>query len=163
MYLSPYVEEPLNSKVIKSFVSELRSRYVFFVFRDSYVLCDICYEHSMYVSHIAISGNGTQKDRHKTVKLLNIATIFFNFVSTRFRSDLHAFKINSSDILFHSSLITVLSEPIFGWEAAFVLFSKTPHIKGVIIFTNPSARAGYDTRSFFKRSLTGLNSEFSFS
>ena len=32
-----------------------------------------------------------------------------------------------------------------------------------IIFTNPSARAGYDTRSIFKRSLTGLNSEFSFS
>ena len=31
------------------------------------------------------------------------------------------------------------------------------------IFTNPSARAGYDTRSVFKRSLTGLNSEFSFS
>ena len=27
----------------------------------------------------------------------------------------------------------------------------------------PSARAGYDTRSIFKRSLTGLNSEFSFS
>ena len=33
----------------------------------------------------------------------------------------------------------------------------------IIIFTNPSARAGYDTRSVFKRSLTGLNSEFSFS
>ena len=31
------------------------------------------------------------------------------------------------------------------------------------IFTNPSARAGYDTKSIFKRSLTGLNSEFSFS
>ena len=28
---------------------------------------------------------------------------------------------------------------------------------------NPSAQAGYDIRSFFKRSLTGLNSEFSFS
>ena len=28
---------------------------------------------------------------------------------------------------------------------------------------NPSAQAGYDTRSVFKRSLTGLNSEFSFS
>ena len=28
---------------------------------------------------------------------------------------------------------------------------------------NPSARAGYDTRSIFKRSLTGLNSKFSFS
>ena len=33
----------------------------------------------------------------------------------------------------------------------------------VIQFTNPSARAGYDTRSIFKWSLTGLNSEFSFS
>ena len=33
----------------------------------------------------------------------------------------------------------------------------------IIIFTNPSAQAGYDTRSIFKRSLTGLNSEFSFS
>ncbi len=34
----PYVEN-FNSKVIKGFVSELRSRYVFFVFRDLYVLC----------------------------------------------------------------------------------------------------------------------------
>ena len=33
-----YVETS-NSKVIKGFVPELRSRYVFFVFRDSYVLC----------------------------------------------------------------------------------------------------------------------------
>ena len=31
------------------------------------------------------------------------------------------------------------------------------------IFTNPSAQAGYDTRSIFKRSLTGLISGFSFS
>ena len=34
---------------------------------------------------------------------------------------------------------------------------------GFIIFTNPSSRAGYDTRSVIKRSLTGLNSEYSFS
>ena len=34
----PYVEKPFNSKVIKSFVPELRSREVFFVFRDSYVI-----------------------------------------------------------------------------------------------------------------------------
>ena len=32
-----------------------------------------------------------------------------------------------------------------------------------ILFTNPSARAGYDTRLILKRSLTDLNSEFSFS
>ena len=33
----------------------------------------------------------------------------------------------------------------------------------IYIFTNPSTQAGYDTRSIFKRSLTELNSEFSFS
>ena len=33
----------------------------------------------------------------------------------------------------------------------------------LILFTKPSAQAGYDTRSTFKRSLIGLNSEFSFS
>ena len=32
-----------------------------------------------------------------------------------------------------------------------------------MLFTNPSARAGYDTRSILKQSLTGFNSEFSFS
>ena len=50
--LSPYVEKPFNSKVIKSFVPELRSR----VFRVSGFLCSmsICYEHSMYVPHIHI-------------------------------------------------------------------------------------------------------------
>ena len=33
----------------------------------------------------------------------------------------------------------------------------------IYLFTNPAAQAGYDTRSLFKRSLTVLNSEFSFS
>ena len=33
----------------------------------------------------------------------------------------------------------------------------------IYIYTIPSARAGYDTPSIFKRSLTGLSSEFSFS
>ena len=32
-----------------------------------------------------------------------------------------------------------------------------------IIFTNPSTQEGYDTRSIFKWSLTGLNSEYFFS
>ena len=51
VHLSPYVEKPLNSKVIKSFVPELRSRKCFCV---SGFLCSIyiCYEYSMYVSHI---------------------------------------------------------------------------------------------------------------
>ena len=33
----------------------------------------------------------------------------------------------------------------------------------IMIFTNPFAGVGYDKRSIFKRSLTGLNLEFSFS
>ena len=45
---------------------------------------------------------------------------------------------------------------------------KTRHVEIYISscytnLPNPSARVGYDTRSIFKRSLTGLNSEFSFS
>ena len=40
----------------KRFIPELRSRYVFFVFRDSYVLCMyVRYEPSMSISHIAVS------------------------------------------------------------------------------------------------------------
>ena len=34
-------------------------------------------------------------------------------------------------------------------------------INSIFYLPNPSARAGYDTRSIFKRSLTALNSEFS--
>ena len=52
--LSPYVEEPLNLKVIKSFIPELRSRYVFFVFRDSSVLC-IYVMNILCTFHISVS------------------------------------------------------------------------------------------------------------
>ena len=63
VYLPPYVEKPLNSKVIKSFVPELRSRYMFFEFRDSYVLSlwafDVRFTHShiMVMLHDAIRTN----------------------------------------------------------------------------------------------------------
>ena len=46
--------ETFNSKVIKGFVPELRSRYVFFVFRDSYVLC-IYVMNILCTFHVAIS------------------------------------------------------------------------------------------------------------
>ena len=58
--LSPYVEKPFNSKMIKSFVPELRSRKCFCV--SGFLCCMymyICYEHSMYVSNISVSGYGT--------------------------------------------------------------------------------------------------------
>ena len=54
----PYVET-FNSKVIKGFIPELRSRYVFFVFRDSYVLC-IYVMNILCTFHISISGYVTQ-------------------------------------------------------------------------------------------------------
>ena len=60
MLLSPYVEKTFNSKVIKSFVPELRSRKCFFFFFFfcfvSGFLCYLCmsYEHSMYISHIHV-------------------------------------------------------------------------------------------------------------
>ena len=64
MYLSPYVENPFNSKVIKSFVPEQRSRKCFFVFRDSYVIYMCVMDimnvlrtgMNMTISHIRIMG-----------------------------------------------------------------------------------------------------------
>ena len=49
------------------------------------------------------------------------------------------------------------------FEDLLVSKNKFFGISVLIIFTNPSSRAGYDTRSIFKWSLTGFNSEFSFS
>ena len=49
----PYVET-FNSTVIKGFVPELRSCYVFFVFRDSYVLC-IYVMNILYTFHVSVS------------------------------------------------------------------------------------------------------------
>ena len=43
------------------------------------------------------------------------------------------------------------------------IIQKTPPPPPLSYLPNPSTRAGYDTGSIFKRSLTGLNSEFSFS
>ena len=57
-YLTPYVEKPLNSKVIKSFVPELRSRKCFFflcVFRDSYVI-NMCVMNILCTFHIFMYG-----------------------------------------------------------------------------------------------------------
>ena len=62
----PYVET-FNWKVIKGFVPELRSCYVFFMFRDSYVLC-ICALWTLWTFYVwvwiclflvFISGYGT--------------------------------------------------------------------------------------------------------
>ena len=53
VHLSSFCQT-FNSKVIKGFVPELRSRYVFFVFRDSYVRC-IYIMNILCTFHVAIS------------------------------------------------------------------------------------------------------------
>ena len=58
-YLSPYVEKPFNSKVIKSFVLELRSRKFFFCFSGFQWYLYTFYEHYVYFTHIKISGYDT--------------------------------------------------------------------------------------------------------
>ena len=55
-YLSPYVKKPLNSKVIESFVPELRSHKCFSCFRIP--MFYIIYEH--YTFHIFMYGYVTQ-------------------------------------------------------------------------------------------------------
>ena len=65
---------------------------------------------------ILIKKKHQNKKIHKKnpVNLLNMVAIFSMIVSTHLRNDVHAFKINSLDILFYSSSIAILSEPIFG-------------------------------------------------
>ena len=55
----------------------------------------------------------------------------------------------------------IVQEKIWTWLQKGNLKRETEGL--LILFTNPSTRAGYDTRSVFKRSLTGLNLKFSFS
>ena len=60
-------------------------------------------------------------------------------------------------------LWTIYYQGRMEWKKKSIIMNKTTDYWSKILFTNPSARAGYDTRSIFKRSLAGLNSEFSFS
>ena len=54
-YLSSYVEKPFNSKVIKSFVPELRSRKCFLCFGIPMLSIYMRYEHSMYNTSIHVT------------------------------------------------------------------------------------------------------------
>ena len=53
-YLSPYVEKRFNSKVIKSFVPELRRRKCFSCFGIPMFYIYMSYDHYMYVSYIHV-------------------------------------------------------------------------------------------------------------
>ena len=55
-----------------------------------------------------------------------------------------------------------MSQKFYAAQELAAVIIKSNILICIIIFTNLSTRAEYDTRSIFKRSLTGLNSEFSF-
>ena len=56
VYLSPYVEEPLNSKVIKSFIPELRSRKCFSCFKIRMFYVYMLWTFYVHFTHIFIMG-----------------------------------------------------------------------------------------------------------
>ena len=96
----------------------------------------------------------------------SLTKLYFSVYITHFSVNFTWFALLSHQILNNRPLFKPL------WFAA---ISNSPKTNNLVrweyfwnfspyIFTNPSAQAGYDTRSiFFKWSLTGLNSEFSFS
>ena len=94
-------------------------------------------------------------------KLLSIKVTVITFIVGVLRTMIKGLKKRLLEpktiyttVLLRSFRILIRIQMILGDLLSLILF---------ILFTNPSARAGYDTRSIFKRSLTGLNSEFSFS
>ena len=74
------------------------------------------------------------------------------------------FGVKVATVIFQQVIDTMLSDLDFTVAYLDDILMKSQNVEQhKVLFTNPSARAGYDTRSIFKRSLTGLNSEFSFS
>ena len=59
--------------------------------------------------------------------------------------------------------LNIETKPKERYESSYEQIVGQTDFNFVTLFTNPSAQAGYGTRSIFKRSLTGLNSDFSFS
>ena len=79
--LSPYVEKPLSSKVIKSFVPELRSHKYFSCFGIPMFYVYMSYEHYMYVSHIRIIGMVQHRWNIKTNIFLTLLLLGSRLVS----------------------------------------------------------------------------------
>ena len=103
------------------------------------------------------------------VKICALSSIFLSFdlcVSVRSLSTLRMFQSILLDLLLGCLWVFcrgALFSKTFSFFSSYIFLIFTFISDCFIIFTNPSGRAGYDSRSIFKRSLTGLDSEFSFS
>ena len=78
VYLSPYVEEPLNSKVIKSFVPELRSRKCF-----SYFEIPVFYVYMLWTVYVRFAYSNNLSEISSTICLLLCDLICFQFSCNR--------------------------------------------------------------------------------
>ena len=67
VYLSSYVEEPLNSKVIKSFVPELRSRKYFSCFEIPMFYVYMLWTFYVHFTHIRVSSYGIAAPKHENL------------------------------------------------------------------------------------------------
>ena len=77
VYLSPYVKEPLNSKLIK-FRTWTKKSQVFFVFRDSSILCISIWTWYVYFAY-PYHGFGTQTFRSNVGDCFSFFLFFFFF------------------------------------------------------------------------------------
>ena len=87
-----------------------------------------------------------------------VATSAFAFkLSSVFSQDKDIVYVMSTKRLKAENLFDIVKRIIIGLEEIDFQVLSIITDNNVIVFTNHSARAGYDTRSIFKRSLTGLN------
>ena len=148
VHLSPHVEKPFNLKAIKIFVPELKSN-VFLCFRDSYVIY-------VWVMNILCTFHTSVYYGYITgVLLIPQSSSITGVSSSDFLMSYPKHCFMGSTVLKRHSQCIIQPQP-----------NGRTNFKDPIYPTylpNPSAQAGYDTKSIFKWSLAGLNSEFSFS
>ena len=94
VHLSSLCRKTFNSKVIKDFVPELRSRYVFFVFRDSNVLC-IYVMNILCTFHISVSWVWYMWSLRSLVSI-----IFFYFFCSQLATHLEYFLYSGVTYMF---------------------------------------------------------------
>ena len=95
VYLSPYVEEPLNSKVIKCFVPELRSRKCFSCFEIPMFYVYMFWTVYVRFTHIRIMGM-VQLNCDTIVSGFELQSCYFvHFWTSALRKDMNPFILRS--------------------------------------------------------------------
>ena len=121
-----------------------------FVYMSIYILA---YAQTTIYIYISVLWSHMRKYPH----LEKYSRIIYTF-KHRFRCFVFSYEVSKNIPISFVFIVYFLDNSLFVFPWLSYLWKTF-----VILLTNPSVRAGYDTRSIFKRSLTGFNSEFSFS